>query len=81
MLGTLADSVPVVTSELGAQHPGSGYVESYLDLGRRARHRGVVLGVEPTTRRTPWHLVTDERGHPTAYGLVARKWLTGHADG
>lgn len=80
VLGTLADSVPVVTTELGAQHPEDGYVESYLDWADD-HNIGVLFWVWADHPSDPMALVADERGHPTAYGLVARAWLTGHSDG
>ncbi|MGB0102295.1 MAG: cellulase family glycosylhydrolase [Nocardioides sp.] len=78
VLGQLADSVPVLTSELGAQDPADGYVQAYLDWSDDHR-LGALFWVWADHPSDPMALVTNERGHPTAYGREARKWLTGHA--
>lgn len=78
VLGNLADRVPVITSELGAEHPEDGYVDRYLAWADE-HEIGVLFWVWADHPADPMALVTDERGHPTAYGLTARKWLTGHA--
>lgn len=80
VIGRLADSVPVLTSELGAQHPEDGYVERYL--GWADDHGlGALFWVWADHPSDPMALVTGERGRPTAYGLDARTWLTGHLPG
>jgi endoglucanase len=76
-LGRLADSVPVLASELGAEHPENGYVERYLDWADE-HDLGALFWVWADHPADPMALVRDERGHPTAYGLVARSWLAGH---
>jgi hypothetical protein len=78
VLGRLADSVPVLASELGAEHPEKGYVGRFLDWAD-SRNVGALFWVWADHPADPMALVTDERGHPTAYGLAARKWLTAHA--
>jgi len=78
VIGTLADSVPVITSELGAEHPDDGYVGRYLDWADD-HGLGALFWVWADHPADPMALVTDERGHPTAYGLAAREWLTKHS--
>ncbi|WP_395696062.1 cellulase family glycosylhydrolase [Nocardioides sp.] len=78
VLGDLADTVPVVTSELGAEHPEDGYVERYLTWADR-HGIGVLFWVWADHPSDPMALVSSERGRPTSYGLLARRWLQGHA--
>jgi hypothetical protein len=74
VLAPLAQRVPVLTSELGANDPTDGYVSTYLDW---ADAHGVgalfwVWGEDPSMA-----LATDEVGTPTPYGKLARTWLLG----
>lgn len=80
VLAPLADSVPVLTSELGSAHPEDGYVERYLKWSDE-HNLGALFWVWADHPADPMALVTDERGHPTSYGLQARTWLTKHAVG
>jgi hypothetical protein len=74
VIGPLADSVPVLTSELGATDPLGGYVSDYLDWA--GDHGiGALLWVWADNPSDPMALVTDESGVPTAYGQLARSWL------
>jgi endoglucanase len=77
VLGEISDSVPVVAAELGAENPGTGYVEDYLDWSDR-QHLGALFWVWADHRADPMSLITDERGEPTAYGRTAQAWLTSH---
>ncbi len=79
-LGQLADSVPVLTTELGAQKPQDGYVARYLAWAD-AHDLGALFWVWADHPSDPMALVTDERGRPTSYGIDARNWLTGHGAG
>jgi endoglucanase len=76
VLAPIADTVPLLTSELGSQHPEKGYVERYLAW---ADHHdlGALFWVWADHPADPMALVRDSRGRPTAYGLRARSWLTG----
>jgi hypothetical protein len=77
VLGEIADSVPVLASELGAQKPDDGYVDTYLAWADQ-HHEGALFWVWADHPGDPMALVADDRGTPTAYGLRARKWLSGH---
>jgi endoglucanase len=77
VLGEIADSVPVLASELGAQRPDDGYVDTYLAWADQ-HHEGALFWVWADHPGDPMALVADDRGTPTAYGLSARKWLSGH---
>jgi endoglucanase len=79
VVGKLADSVPVLTSELGADKPQHGYVGRYLEWAD-AHNLGALFWVWADHPGDPMALVSDERGRPTAYGTDARNWLTGHAE-
>jgi endoglucanase len=74
VIGPLADSVPVITSELGATDPLGGYVSDYLDWADD-HGIGALLWVWADNPSDPMALVTDESGVPTAYGQLARSWL------
>lgn len=76
VLGRLADSVPVLTTELGATQPTDGYVESYLNWADE-RGLGVVFWVWANHPTDPMSLLRDQGGKPTDYGRLARSWLTG----
>ncbi|MBB6627267.1 cellulase family glycosylhydrolase [Nocardioides sp. KIGAM211] len=77
VLAPLADSVPVLTGELGSEHPKGDYVPSYLRWAD-AHHVGVLFWVWAAHPHDPMSLITEESGTPTAYGDVARAWLRGH---
>ena len=76
VLGRLAASVPVVTSELGATDPTAGYVEDYLAWADE-RGLGVVFWVWANHPTDPMSLLRDQGGKPTDYGRLARSWLSG----
>jgi hypothetical protein len=76
ILGRLADSVPVLTSELGATDPTDGYVDSYLEWADE-RGLGVLFWVWANHPTDPMSLLRDQGGKPTDYGRLARAWLTG----
>ena len=80
VIAPIADTVPVLTSELGARHPEKGYVGRYLDWADE-HGLGVLFWVWADHPGDPMALVTDERGRPTSYGRLARAWLTGHQPG
>ncbi|GAB3201083.1 hypothetical protein GCM10027062_22240 [Nocardioides hungaricus] len=77
-LGRLADSVPVLTSELGSEKPRQGYVGRYLDWAD-SRNLGVLFWVWADHPGDPMALISGDRRRPTASGLEARNWLRGHA--
>jgi endoglucanase len=74
VLGQIADNVPVLTSELGSDHPAKGYVQDYLAWAD-AHNMGALFWVWADHPHDPMSLVTDETGTPTPYGAVARAWL------
>lgn len=78
VLAPLADQVPLLTSELGSSHPANGYVKNYLAWSDQ-HNLGALFWVWADHPADPMALVTDERGHPTPYGLQARTWLRGHS--
>lgn len=73
-IAPLADSVPVLTSELGAEEPTGGYVEDYLEWADEHR-LGVLFWVWADHATDPMSLVRDQGGKPTDYGRLARSWL------
>ena len=77
VIGRLADSVPVLTSELGAEQPVDGYVEDYLAWADE-HSLGALFWVWADHPADPMALVTGDKGMPTPYGRIARDWLTGH---
>lgn len=85
VLGPIAETVPVLTSELGARNPAKGpekgseegYVDSYLAWADE-HSLGALFWVWADHPADPMALVTDESGRPTAYGRQARTWLLGH---
>ncbi|MGZ4464702.1 MAG: glycoside hydrolase family 5 protein [Nocardioides sp.] len=77
VIGQLADSVPVLTTELGARHPRGGYVGRYLRWAD-AHDLGVLFWVWADHEGDPMSLVRDQTGAPTAYGALARRWLSSH---
>ncbi|GAA4377228.1 glycoside hydrolase family 5 protein [Nocardioides caricicola] len=80
VVGRLADSVPVLTSELGAEDPTGGYVDDYLAWSDE-HNLGALFWVWADHPADPMALVADDKGRPTAYGRLARDWLTGHTGG
>jgi endoglucanase len=80
VIAPIADTVPVLTAELGARDPEEGYVGRYLDWSDE-HGLGVLFWVWADHPADPMALVTDERGRLTAYGRLARTWLTGHRTG
>lgn len=74
VLAPLADSVPVITSELGATDPLAGYVSDYLDWADD-HNIGVLFWVWADHPSDPMALVTDQTGAPTPYGELAQAWL------
>jgi endoglucanase len=77
VIGELADSVPVLTSELGAEDPADGYVSDYLAWADE-HNLGALFWVWADHPTDPMALVVDDKGRPTPYGTIARDWLTGH---
>lgn len=75
-LARLADSVPVITTELGAADPRDGYVADYLAWADRHRI-GVLFWVWADHAADPMSLVREQGGKPTWYGRLARAWLGG----
>lgn len=78
VIGPLADRVPVLTSELGADDPLDGWVADYLDWAE-ARDIGALLWVWAEFPGDPMALVEDLSGTPTAWGELAMAWLEGGA--
>ena len=76
VLGPLADSVPVLTSELGAEDPLDGYVDRYLDWADD-RGIGAVFWVWAAHTSDPMSLLVEQGGTPTEYGVRSRAWLSG----
>lgn len=77
VIGELADRVPVLTSELGAEDPADGYVGDYLAWADE-HNLGALFWVWADHPTDPMALVVDDHGRPTPYGMLARDWLTGH---
>ncbi len=77
VIGELADSVPVLTSELGADDPVAGYVSDYLAWSDE-RNLGALFWVWADHPADPMALVADDRSRPTPYGTIAKDWLSGH---
>jgi hypothetical protein len=77
VLGQVSDSVPVLTSELGAQKPEDGYVDRYLAWAD-SHNEGALFWVWADHPGDPMALVSDDRSTPTTYGLSVRAWLSGH---
>ncbi|SDD34046.1 Cellulase (glycosyl hydrolase family 5) [Nocardioides lianchengensis] len=76
VLGPLADSVPVLTSELGAEDPLDGYVDRYLEWADD-RGIGAVFWVWAAHASDPMSLLVEQGGTPTEYGVRTRAWLSG----
>lgn len=75
VIARVADSVPVVTTELGAAQPTDGYVERYLDWADQ-HHLGALFWVWANHSTDPMSLLRDQGGKPTDYGRIARAWLS-----
>lgn len=75
VLAPLSDSVPVLTSELGATDPLGGYVGEFLTWADD-HDIGALFWVWADDPNDPMSLVTDETGVPSAYGSLARTWLS-----
>lgn len=76
VLAPLADSVPVLTSELGAEDPLGGYVDAYLDWADQ-QGIGALFWVWAAHPSDPMSLLVEQGGTPTEYGIRARAWLSG----
>lgn len=76
VLAGLADSVPVLTSELGSSQLANGYVEDYLAWADE-HHLGALFWVWADHPHDPMSLVSDEAGTPTRYGKIAQAWMRG----
>ncbi len=76
VLAPLADSVPVLTSELGAEDPLDGYVADYLDWADD-HGVGALFWVWAAHEGDPMSLLVEQGGTPTPYGELARSWLSG----
>jgi hypothetical protein len=79
-VGELADSVPVLTSELGADDPANGYVTDYLAWADD-HNLGALFWVWADHPADPMALVRGDNGRPTPYGQIARAWLQSHQPG
>lgn len=79
VVGPLAERVPVLTSELGAEDPLDGFVEDYL-VWAEARGIGSLLWVWAEFPGDPMALVEDLSGGPTPWGELAMAWMQGGAD-
>lgn len=73
-IAPVADSVPVVTTELGATDPTDGHVEAFLDWAN-AHNLGALFWVWSDHSSDPMALLRDQGGKPTDYGRLARTWL------
>ena len=76
VIAPLADSVPVLTSELGADDPLGGYVDDYLAWADD-RGIGALFWVWAAHASDAMSLLVDQGGTPTEYGVRARAWLSG----
>ncbi len=74
VLAPIADRVPVLTGELGAEDPLDGYVTRYLDWADR-HDIGSLFWVWADHPSDPMALVRDGTGDPTEYGVLARRYL------
>jgi len=75
VLAPIADRVPVLTGELGATEPTqSDYVSTYLAWAD-AHQVGSLFWVWADHHTDPMSLVRDRPGEPTAYGVLARRYL------
>ena len=73
VLAPLADRVPVLTTELGAEDPTDGWVADYLRFA--AEHDiGSLLWVWAERPGDPMALVSDLDATPTPWGELAREW-------
>lgn len=78
VLAPLADHVPLLTSELGADDPLEGYVEDYLAWAD-AHGVGALFWVWAAHDGDPMSLLAEQGGTPTPYGDLALSWLGGEA--
>jgi endoglucanase len=74
VLAPIADRVPVLTGELGANDPTDGYVARYLAWAD-AHEIGSLFWVWADHPTDPMALVRDQTGTPTKYGALARRYL------
>ncbi|MEP9362297.1 cellulase family glycosylhydrolase [Nocardioides sp. CN2-186] len=74
VIAPIADRVPVLTGELGADDPTGGYVSDYLAWAD-AHDIGSLFWVWADHPSDPMALVRNESGSPTAYGALARRYL------
>ncbi len=75
VLAPLADRVPVLTTELGAEDPTDGWVADYLAFAEE-HDIGSLLWVWAERPGDPMALVSDLEGTSTAWGELARRWWT-----
>ena len=73
VLAPLADRVPVLTTELGAEDPTDGWVADYLRFAQE-HDIGSLLWVWAELPADPMALVSDLDGTPTPWGELAREW-------
>ena len=74
VLAPIADRVPVLTGELGAEDPTDGYVADYLAWADE-HEIGSLFWVWADHPTDPMALVRDQTGDPTKYGALARRYL------
>lgn len=74
VIARVADSVPVVTTEVGAADPLDGFVEGYLEWADD-HHLGALFWVWAAHSTDAMSLLQDQGGKPTEYGRLARAWL------
>ncbi|KQW42534.1 hypothetical protein ASC77_22930 [Nocardioides sp. Root1257] len=79
VLAPIADQVPVLTGELGADDPLDGYVTRYLAWADK-HGIGSLFWVWADHPTDPMALVKDVTGTPSDYGVLARRYLRSHAD-
>lgn len=75
VIARVADSVPVLTTELGAAEPTAGHVKSFLDWAD-GHNLGALFWVWTDHAADPMALLREQGGKPTGYGRLARSWLT-----
>ncbi|WP_028643309.1 glycoside hydrolase family 5 protein [Nocardioides sp. URHA0020] len=78
VLAPIADRVPVLTGELGADDPTGGYVTRYLTWAD-SHDIGSLFWVWADHPTDPMALVRTGLGTPTAYGVLARDYLSSAA--
>jgi hypothetical protein len=74
VIAVVADRVPLLTSELGADAPTAGFVSKYLEWADSHRIGALfwVWGMDPNYEMA---LTATALGTPTAYGELAREWF------